>query len=986
MNKLLISLLIIFLGFISLPTEAQRRKKADKLETAVEQYFKAYRIEGYRPTRRMAMDKVKRGDKRNRYVTVYANESFCAQPFTPESVKRIYKELSSRLPAPYNSYRLRIKNKEGVDIEQLVPNYLREKPERSRLWGDIEFKGNPWVRNLSRPYEVTRGLEGRHLMINASHGRYYGKGAWRWQRPHLYCTTEDILTPSFVYPYLIPMLENAGAVVGTARERDPQPAEAIVDNDGPKEFVLGKYSEEEQGGNKWETAEYSNIYVAGFAPIIGLLTDSLQPFSLGTVRQVKVTSKAERQSTAVWTPRIPRRGRYAVYVSYATLPGCVSDARYTVHHLGGSTRFSVNQQMGGGTWVYLGTFEFDEGENPTGRVELANLSAERGIVTADAVRFGGGMGQTLRDTLGTSRLPRFFEGARYQAQWCGIPDTLCRQGNGLTDYYDDIRSRGYYTNTMSGGSVYMPGAEGKGVPFEMAMAVHSDAGYKADSIFGSLAISTSKDKEERKYAAGISRRTSSDLASLLLTGLTNDLSQTFNIDWTRRELWDRNYGETRMPGIPSAIIETLSHQNYTDMKYGHDPLFKFALARSLYKSILKYVNWQHGIDNYEVQPLPPTHFAARLTDEGKAYLSWQPTTDPISPEAESTGYVIYTRQGDGAFDNGQLIKGNHTAVTLPIVVGVQYDFKVTAVNRGGESFPTGILAVRRGEENHGILAGKRVLIINGFERLSGPAWVETEGQRGFNLYEDIGVPYHYTTSFSGAQQVFDVTAAGREDSTALGFCGSELTGQQIAGNTFDYPALHCKALAETGCTVVSCSKAALLSGAVRLEDYDAVDYICGLERDVPYNLKPYKTFDAQTRQLLTNYLKKGGRLWVSGSYIGSDMTKNPEERRFIRDVLKYDCAGTARGDGTNFISGLNIRIPYRRTFSEEGYAVQSPDVLVPADKNAFTAFAYGGGQSAGIAYAGQDYRIIATGFPFESITDATVRRQAATAILQFLTE
>ena len=41
----------------------------------------------------------------------------------------------------------------------------------------------------------------------------------------------------------------------------------------------------------------------------------------------------------------------------------MSDAKYLVFHKGGVTEFKVNQQIGGGTWVYLGTFEFDKGNN-----------------------------------------------------------------------------------------------------------------------------------------------------------------------------------------------------------------------------------------------------------------------------------------------------------------------------------------------------------------------------------------------------------------------------------------------------------------------------------------------------------------------------------------------------------------------------------------------------------------------------------------------
>ena len=76
------------------------------------------------------------------------------------------------------------------------------------------------------------GLEGRHIALWQSHGKVYRneRNEWRWQRPRLFCTTEDLFTQSFVVPYLIPMLENAGAVVFTPRERDWQRYEVIVDN------------------------------------------------------------------------------------------------------------------------------------------------------------------------------------------------------------------------------------------------------------------------------------------------------------------------------------------------------------------------------------------------------------------------------------------------------------------------------------------------------------------------------------------------------------------------------------------------------------------------------------------------------------------------------------------------------------------------------------------------------------------------------------
>ena len=53
--------------------------------------------------------------------------------------------------------------------------------------------------------------------------------------------------------------------------------------------------------------------------------------------------------------------------------------------------------MGGGTWIYLGTFGFDAGKSDAGKVVLSNRSEKAGrIVTADAVKIGGGMGNMAR--------------------------------------------------------------------------------------------------------------------------------------------------------------------------------------------------------------------------------------------------------------------------------------------------------------------------------------------------------------------------------------------------------------------------------------------------------------------------------------------------------------------------------------------------------------------------------------------------------------
>ena len=56
---------------------------------------------------------------------------------------------------------------------------------------------------------------------------------------------------------------------------------------------------------------------------------------------------------------------------------------------------------------------------------------------------------------------------------------------------------------------------------------------------------------------------------------------------------------------------------------------------------------------------------------------------------------------------------------------------------------------------------------------------------------------------------------------------------KIAGNTFDYPFIHGKAIQAAGkYSFVSCSDEAVENGLVTLEDYPVVDYILGLEKKI----------------------------------------------------------------------------------------------------------------------------------------------------------
>ena len=419
------------------------------------------------------------------------------------------------------------------------------------------------------------------------------------------------------------------------------------------------------------------------------------------------------------------------------------------------------------------------------------------------------------------------------------------------------------------------------------------------------------------------------------------------------------------------------------MKLGHDPNFKFTVGRAIYKAVLQFISSQHNKE-YVVQPLPVSNFAIEFGKKRNTLeLSWQGENDPLEPTARPREYMVYTRIGYGGFDNG--VRVNKPSYTLKIEPGLVYSFKVTAVNHGGESFPSEILSAYKAKQEHA-----RVLIINGFNRLSGPAVIDTPDEAGFDLEQDPGVAYQYNISLCGAQTGFDRSQAGKEGKGSLGYSGNELEGMKIAGNTFDYPFVHGKAIQAAGnYSFVSCSDEAVENWRIQPEHYPIVDFILGLEKDDilsnPACKTYYKTFSSPMQRILTAYCQSGGNLLVSGSYIGSDMSNSQGNREFTEKILKYGFQGSLKDTRSGQITGLGRTLQIPRLPNEKAYAVTAPDCIVPVD-SAFPVFVYQPGQySAGIAYKG-NYRVFAIGFPFESIESETDRAIVMAAILKFFGE
>lgn len=956
--RIIIFLLSIFLW--SFPAEGQ---DSESLKKQLDQKLNSFARQ-YVSSRTIKIDSILIQKKK---VTLFTNEALEDIPFREYNVSELYASIAPLFP---NASKIVILTR-GTDIESLIPEYDRKgRPNKKRLYSIKESK-YPLTRSLSSPHEIKNGLQNRHIALWQSHGLYYAQTAhrWEWQRARMFGTVEDLFTQSFVLPYLTPMLENAGATILIPRERDTQIHEIIIDND---RSTPGSEYKELDGEKAWSDGEK-----AGFGHIQATYTNGENPFTQGTYRQT-VTQRKGKESLIEWIPEIPESGNYAVYASYQSFPNSTEQALYTIHHAGGETTIAVNQTMGGGTWIYLGNFKFTAHEQAHERIVLTNQSNKSGkIITADAIKIGGGMGNIARSPLEspypieaeTSGYPRFTEAARYWLQWAGIPDSIYSKSTFRNDYQDDIYARPRWVNYLK---------EQAHIPIDMAFAFHSDAGTTPDdSIIGTLGIYMSK-SNDGIYTNRKSREIARDLTDMIQTQILSDVRKVYNPQWSRRGMWNQSYIEARIPDVPTMLLELLSHQNFADMRYGLDPRFRFLICRAIYKGMLRYICFQNKQEPI-VQPLPPDRLYTELVETNKVRIGWKAVQDTLEESASPTAYILYSRKDSGGFDNGTLVKGEE--IILPIETGIIHSYKVAAVNKGGISFPSEIVSVYRSPKGE---KDKTVLIVNGFDRISGPASFESaaDSLAGFLYAVDRGVPYLNDIAFIGDQFEFRRSATwNSNDNNGHGDSYNNYAGQVIAGNTFDYPFIHGQAMAETGYSFVSCSHKSLAEGVVKPDTYPIIDLILGKQR------QPVITPVLQ--DTLRSYLAQGGNLLVSGTNLFSDSWGNAQDRTFVEEVLKGKLASrNASKEGiVNSCASpygyINGRYTFRTRPNPICYSIESVDGVLPADKLAHTILRYPENNiGAGIVYEGK-YRTCSLGFPFEALQTPSERNRLMESILRF---
>jgi uncharacterized lipoprotein YddW (UPF0748 family) len=261
--------------------------------------------------------------------------------------------------------------------------------------------------------------------------------------------------------------------------------------------------------------------------------------------------------------------------------------------------------------------------------------------------------------------------------------------------------------------------------------------------------------------------------------------------------------------------------------------------------------------------------------------------------------------------------------------GSLHFFRVTALNPGGESFPTPVVAVRT-PATPGVVD---FLIVDGFDRLDQAAMI----------------PQWEAPFLGTAQRMFLERM-----------------------NRYDYAVEHGQALHACGLAFDGAVNEAVAAGEVSLAGYPAVDWFTGEDSAADAALS-----DAE-RALLAAYLENEGRLLISGAEIGYDLVEQGRDPGFYESVLRAEYLGDDADayDFVGIVGGPFEGLAGSFDDSTGGtYDVDFPDRLGSAAGSQSILSYQGGsgsGGTAGVAYAGVS-RILYLGFPLETVTDPATR-------------
>ena len=252
------------------------------------------------------------------------------------------------------------------------------------------------------------------------------------------------------------------------------------------------------------------------------------------------------------------------------------------------------------------------------------------------------------------------------------------------------------------------------------------------------------------------------------------------------------------------------------------------------------------------------------------------------------------------------------------------------------------------------------VIMNGFHRVSPPVMVAIDSLMGGILPYGHAIPYKENISYIGEQIDFDRSHPWRDDDDCgFGFCNNDFARRVTQGNTFDYVSLHGQWLKALGYSYVSRS----IYSEEKPDNCHLLDLILGKQQS------PDGCIPTSMQQTLSTILSQGGKVLISGSYVGSNM-QSKAAMLFTESVLHYRFhAPNASHSGEIAIthpSLTNREYTLHTAPNEEVIECEAPDGIEPVHGAQRLGWYTDSGISLGVAF---DHQMVVLPFMLESLQD-----------------
>ncbi len=719
-------------------------------------------------------------------------------------------------------------------------------------------------------------LSNKTIWLSAGHGWQFDprQKTFKTQRHNSHGIVEDFATIESVNYHLLQYLYRSGANVWTVRERDMNTEEIILDNDNPKVYSeTGKWTRSKTNGYAGRTYRYT-------------------------------TTRPQATAAAHFKTKIKTPGKYWVSVHYVSGTNRTVDARYRIRHAGGESVVSVNQEVHGDTWVYLGQFYFSD----KAEVVLSNESSESGqAIIADAVRLGGGRGNVPDCFYGkSSGEPRYEEAAKYFAAYQGFPHC-----------FNDVITRPLYAEWELS----------KGTAIEQQNAIYLSWHSNANGSSGT----------ETYVHSTRARRGSRTLQKYIHGELIKDIRSGWDIDWEDRGRKSADFGELRaLKTMPGVLLEMAFHDHAEDAKALLDPRFRNLTARAVYKGIVRYYAKIDG-EKPHFLPEPPQEISAIATKDRTIKLAWAAPESGGHLGDPAKAYKVFVSENGHAFSNG-IYTRNLKYEFKNRVPGQIYYFQVTAINDGGESFPSPVVAARLSQTKDDL----QYLLVDGYDRL--------DRSLALNVYES-------KPSFAPLKNTKRLPLERMNDRS--------------------YAVEHAEALAASGVAFDGATNEVLTERPISLKKYKGIAWFLG--RESTDNL----TLSLAEQKLLANYLDQGGNLLISGSELAYHLDHQQGGRDFFRKYFQTEYAGDnaqSQHFEVSFSNSNNLKGDFL-PLGWNDYPVHSPDYLTP--RGSRVVLKYDNGKIGGIGIQ-KSYGLVYLAIPFESVRGERERSDLMRSILRFL--